>query len=973
MSWTPEDKVIWDNLSPTLKAKFRDIVKDAIKNYLKDKRFLPDMLEKAFFINLPPKINTSDDTTLDITTVNGTKTPVVVKFDPNNVVSGPYYVEDEELRCSMWYTDKQNRLCKIWVNEDGSNIKSAEVIEPRYLSNMRSNGDITTNIEYLWLTSMTDRYAFVKLRYNNNICYHMISTQGSSNPEDWQEYEDITEIMSFDNPTSNAFGIKPEHDKYVSIAYLPYYRTWIKAYGCVTLKDGTLSNAVAVCAFNKDKALRDQHVMAIYYNNRGYFRQTPHNYILMNVDLVQIPVKDTTMGGRIFNFIIFAPLIRGEMVNGKLTPISTDKRGSDDFAIPIAGAYNVAAVDFTSGLTPKFSSNTFIGQQHAMRNTSNDTLCEWELTKTPGNIEAIKLGYCEKRNIMYTHTIIKDNNNTIIETKTSPFVYIFNFYQGWKSFLKDGTTVNYVEGNHNYIPLQEDTDKWFDEVYNKDIKLSDMFYSTDKIFKAVVDYSTTATPNKIVDAVFVAKDAYKFASGKYQKEFNYRYNRPTSFWLTTKELSKDVTPDYELGLLKGFSYSDESYIKYTTVLLYDNTATDVLARNRIPLKIVINYTSAVSKAVNTKTIHFITRCPDVTKPNLGTIDAPVTSTLYKTFLHDHLKYCISGVTKYKTDPPNPINTLMVYILSYYEDKTVTEAQYSSPDCGLYLSLCDKDNTFMHYKIKNSKELYFSTSSGYNAPVPISNIYFVSRNQLYVMMMKNHGDGTYDTGVYEISRVDDNSEFIIKKQKLLDSTKVMNDLSLDYPNPTNIKTYIKDLNNPFVCQITNIGPYSISCLIPITDGAYAICSSGDTESSLYKPRTLEEFMNNKYDVIIFNIRQKIEDNNKVVIKPAKCTIGKAEVFLGGKYSYMDKHGPFDLTNNATTYFYLHRKDRAKGVTLKYSITPEKDISNPIHNNKPYSDPYMFESVLVASIKVEGNQVVDVTKYPIGDNYLYLNYK
>lgn len=93
MSWTPEDKVIWDNLSPTLKAKFRDIVKDAIKNYLKDKGFLSDMLEKAFFINLPPKINTSDNTTLDITTVNGTKTPVVVKFDPKSIDNTLYAPE----------------------------------------------------------------------------------------------------------------------------------------------------------------------------------------------------------------------------------------------------------------------------------------------------------------------------------------------------------------------------------------------------------------------------------------------------------------------------------------------------------------------------------------------------------------------------------------------------------------------------------------------------------------------------------------------------------------------------------------------------------------------------------------------------------------------------------------------------------------------------------------------------------------
>ena len=971
MAWTPEDKVIWDDLSPTLKAKFRDRVKDAIKNYLKDKGFLSDILENAFFVNLPPKINTSDNTTLDITTVDGTKTPVVIKFNPNNIVSGPYYIKDEELRCSMWYTDKQNRLCKIWVNEDGSNIKSAEVSIPRYLSNMKSNGDITTNIEYLWLTSMTDGYAFVKLRYNNKIYYHMIITQGSSNPEDWQEYEDITSIMSFDDPEYDVFGIKPEHDKYVSIAYLPYHQTWIKVYGCITLTNGTQANSVAVVAFNKDKVRAHQHVTGIYYNGRSYFKETLHDYVLMNVDLVQIPTDSMARGA---SYILFTPLIRGEMVNGKLTPISTDKRNTDDFAIPISGAYSVLKVDFDSNLTPKFSQNTFIGYQHSFRNIKDNTLCGWELTKTPGNIDIIKLGYCEKRNMLYTHTIIKNNNNTILETTTYPMTNILGFTEGWKSFLKDGIIIHYVEGNHNYTPLQEDKEKWFNEVYNKDIKLLNVFYSQGEIFEAVIDYSTTSTPNKIIDAAFVTKDAYEYVSGKMEKKFNHRYIRPSSSWVTMKELEQSIMPGYKLAFLKEFSFSREVGMEYASVLLYDNTATDVFARNRIPLKIIIDSISAVSKSINAKNIHFTTRCSDTTKTHLDTIDIPITSTFYKTFLDNHLKYCISGVSRYMTNPPNPINTMMVYVLSYYEDKTVTETQYSSADCSLYLSMCDKNNIFMHHKIKDSKELYFTTNTGYNAPVPISNMYFISRNQFYIMMMRDHGDGTYDTGVYEISRIDDNSEFTIKRQRLLDSTKAINELSLDYPNPTNIKTHIKDLDNPFVCQITDIAFYGMCCLIPITDGAYAICSIGDEQTSVSTPRSLKEFMNNRYDVSIFNIRQKTKEE-QVVIKPAKCIIGKAEVFLGGKYSYMDKHGPFDLTNNSTTYFYLHRKNRAKGVTLKKydKLLPETEVSNPIKAGKPYSDPYMFESVLVAAIKVEGNQVVNVTKYPIGDNYLYLNYK
>ena len=109
------------------------------------------------------------------------------------------------------------------------------------------------------------------------------------------------------------------------------------------------------------------------------------------------------------------------------------------------------------------------------------------------------------------------------------------------------------------------------------------------------------------------------------------------------------------------------------------------------------------------------------------------------------------------------------------------------------------------------------------------------------------------------------------------------------------------------------------------------------------------------------------------KKAKCDIGGGQVFLGGKYSVFGGQKDIELVDNKTTYFYLSRKNRAKEVTLEIYDKPLLGVSNPLKNDKPYSDPSMFETVLVAAIKVENNQVTKVNKYPIGDSYLYFNFK
>lgn len=121
---------------------------------------------------------------------------------------------------------------------------------------------------------------------------------------------------------------------------------------------------------------------------------------------------------------------------------------------------------------------------------------------------------------------------------------------------------------------------------------------------------------------------------------------------------------------------------------------------------------------------------------------------------------------------------------------------------------------------------------------------------------------------------------------------------------------------------------------------------------------------------------VEDKNSISIpnlKKAKLTIGEAHVFLGGRYSWMDKKEDIELYNDCTNYIYLSRKNRADDVTVEVYDKSQYPALVCHKNGKPCADPTKFDTVLVATIEVSDNQVVKTTPYPVGDSYLYFNYK
>lgn len=112
---------------------------------------------------------------------------------------------------------------------------------------------------------------------------------------------------------------------------------------------------------------------------------------------------------------------------------------------------------------------------------------------------------------------------------------------------------------------------------------------------------------------------------------------------------------------------------------------------------------------------------------------------------------------------------------------------------------------------------------------------------------------------------------------------------------------------------------------------------------------------------------------IPLKKAKFNTGEAHVFLGGRHTYMKKmKDDMELNNNCINYIYLSRHDKKDDLEVEVFDKALLKVSNPLRSGKPFSDPAMFETVLIATIEVFDNQVIKVIPYPIGDNYLYYNY-
>lgn len=160
----------------------------------------------------------------------------------------------------------------------------------------------------------------------------------------------------------------------------------------------------------------------------------------------------------------------------------------------------------------------------------------------------------------------------------------------------------------------------------------------------------------------------------------------------------------------------------------------------------------------------------------------------------------------------------------------------------------------------------------------------------------------------------------------------------------------------------------------------IISSKDTLEN-GKPYTEEEFFNGKYYKEFYPLKMtyteilkddsdKINEDNTEVTG-LKYTIKPTPIFLGGYYTDLPETSG-DLIDNSTNYIYLYR-DSAKWREVKVEVTKSPLWAPPVKNNKVYSDPLRFDKVLVAMAVVKDGKVISKTIYPVGDSYLYLNFE
>ena len=158
----------------------------------------------------------------------------------------------------------------------------------------------------------------------------------------------------------------------------------------------------------------------------------------------------------------------------------------------------------------------------------------------------------------------------------------------------------------------------------------------------------------------------------------------------------------------------------------------------------------------------------------------------------------------------------------------------------------------------------------------------------------------------------------------------------------------------------------------------IISSKDTLEG-GSPYTEEEFFSGKYYTEFYprtieyvEIIEEDDEDSDPKNKRDKpgYEIAPTPVFLGGYYTdFPGASG--DLIDNAINYIYLYR-DKVKWREVKVEVTKTPYWIPPLKNNKPYSDPLKFDKVLIATVMVKNKKVVNKTLYPVGDNYLYLNF-
>lgn len=237
MAFNPDDKIQWENFSPTLQALLERKIKEGGEDYfnnhinkyvdkaintansytnaqINSPAFMQKILvnvmsteptgefkkymDNAIFTNLPPKVGYLDDTKMQIYSA--------FNMSFNSVYNrAPWICSDSEGRTNIWFEASSSTSEPLKIFRGFRVFESAEFsfendpIIPEFLVTRNAKGDITSTSGYIaHIMAMECGYMIVQL---NNGQYHFINTKFSGNPRNWTDHRDVT--AAFNHASSN--------------------------------------------------------------------------------------------------------------------------------------------------------------------------------------------------------------------------------------------------------------------------------------------------------------------------------------------------------------------------------------------------------------------------------------------------------------------------------------------------------------------------------------------------------------------------------------------------------------------------------------------------------------------------------------------------------------------------------------------------------------------------------------------------
>ena len=988
MAFIDEDLIQWGELSPSLQDYFKDLTFEEIDKYLADGGPLYDVIRQLAFLNLPPKIGYGDKNTIEIE-VKGEDNPVAPTPTPDQgeekdayipSYRPPYTISDKDGHINTWYikynpnTLQPMGLYRSYQTKLDAGVRySRKEIRPKYLtSSDKVVGLISAQYEVMFLVVQNS---------SGEERVHMVKTNGSSDPQTWTEYIDITDMTTLSKTVDWRMVTIYWNTKYSSLgswfvtrAYekridLERYDSNKNNIGIQTVFDlrnvkpprpKLTMTSITRFGFAGDKTrTRGNRVLIITEKSKRELQEWEANpgknqtFVNTSLDLSErnhsicMIVDDK----RDLMYIAATPIIN----------MSGDPSGRPDhsaFPIRVYNLTNTAITEITdqSIFQPIHDHNLGYG-------LLTNNVIEQISACYDANADRYMIAQHRQGESICTFAVIgADKCNSALTNK------------GWLYFAWN---VAYK----NLLNISGKSSMGLETVEVESMMLKN--YPNERAM-----HIKSLDGDKVVTLLF--------------KEVEFDEKR----WCTVKP-ETSVTME-KLGVEMDIEEPIQDKVPNTMKNQWSANA------NGIKPFEVVRDGNKVPRALTFDNIEYRSTTIDDTTFEVPWIKNKETKSLDMTSTYNTYGYGYSDAIGHLNNGPNSALFMAAGNGSYISR---TDGNYvNNAIINMYLSLylsgmnyggmqCYGKSGSKRYRpawvpmeIGKNQENAYRYIRLLNWAYYIKSI-FVYNNDIIYVIQGNSVNGQFriakmTLGWYEYAYRDGSgggeggaggsggaegteggyrsaeSYFSISQGKLFADTNFANwDYDTNYIGYNSIYGYFAVVKTPF-------GEFK--------EKGVAVYSSKDTLTNGREFSVDEFFMQGKYYTEFYQTPESFLIPSTKNVEPApqpeptpdtpgkvSFTIKATPVFVGGYYTDLPDTTS-ELIDNATNYIYLERDYlNWKKVNVVVQRTP--DTLLPIKNGKPYSDPTQFSKVLIASVLLRNKKVISKTMYPVGDSYMYLNYK